>query len=45
MEILVETELGLLPGPSLAAAVKRAAGNPLGVVELLRALSAEARST
>ena len=41
VEVLVESELGLPPGASLAAAVERAAGNPLWVVELLRALSAE----
>jgi predicted ATPase len=38
---LVQTELGLAPGPVLAEAVRRAGGNPLWVVELLRSLSAE----
>ena len=38
---LVQSELGLAPGQALAAALQRAGGNPLWVVEVLRALSAE----
>ena len=38
---LVESELGLPPGPALTDAVMRAGGNPLWVVELLRSLVAE----
>ena len=38
---LVESELGLPPGPTLTDAVMRAGGNPLWVVELLRSLVAE----
>jgi len=38
---LVRAEAGLPPGPALRRAVDRAGGNPLWIVEMLRALSAE----
>jgi len=38
---LVRAETGSSPGPALARAVGRAAGNPLWVVEILRALATE----
>jgi DNA-binding CsgD family transcriptional regulator/tetratricopeptide (TPR) repeat protein len=40
---LVDAELGLAPGPTLAAVVDKAAGNPLFIVEILRSLQAERR--
>jgi hypothetical protein len=38
---LVQTELGVPPGQALTRAVRRAGGNPLLVVEMLRSLAAE----
>lgn len=38
---MVRVELGAAPSPELAEVVRRAAGNPLWVVEILRSLSAE----
>ena len=38
---LVQSQLGLPPGPALTRTVRRAGGNPLLVVELLRSLVAE----
>lgn len=43
VEMLVEAELGIAPGPELVEVARRAGGNPLWVVELLRSLSAEGR--
>jgi DNA-binding CsgD family transcriptional regulator len=41
VETLVRAELGVGPGPGLAAVIDKAGGNPLWVVEILRSLSAE----
>jgi DNA-binding CsgD family transcriptional regulator len=43
VEALVEARLGVPPGPAVADAVRRAGGNPLWVVELLRSLQSEGR--
>ena len=39
----MHAELGVRPGPELAAIVAKAGGNPLWAVEILRSLSAEGR--
>ena len=41
IDALVRAELGVGPGPELAAIVAKAGGNPLWAVEILRSLSAE----
>jgi DNA-binding CsgD family transcriptional regulator/tetratricopeptide (TPR) repeat protein len=38
---LVQAQIGLLPGPTLASIVAKAGGNPLWVVEMLRSLVTE----
>ena len=43
IDALVHAELGVRPGPELAAIVAKAGGNPLWAVEILRSLSAEGR--
>ncbi len=41
VDALVQSELGVPAGPSLAVAVERAGGNPLWVVEMLRSMSSD----
>jgi len=43
IDALVRAELGVPPGPELAAIVAKAGGNPLWAVEILRSLSTEGR--
>ena len=43
IDTLAHAELGVRPGPELAAIVAKAGGNPLWAVEILRSLSAEGR--
>jgi DNA-binding CsgD family transcriptional regulator len=43
IDALMRAELGVPPGPELAAIVAKAGGNPLWAVEILRSLSADGR--